>query len=165
MTKKKTHNKRLGVILAITILSLIAIAVPFISSLAFLSSYINIDTDILSVKDLFKGSIGLKTLTENYDIWVLAVYIIFLVLILVKSILAFASHGKRKYATISMLTLLLSIAFIAATYNFSPSAIWADLKNTMTFIKALDYGIYAMVGSPLVIFILNFFAYKKIKTF
>ena len=160
---KKTFRKRVIIILLVLILTLVALAVPIVSSLELASEYVNIDTDILAIPDLFEGDLGFGILTDNWDTWVLAVFMLAAAILVLKLLVAVLLKSRRRFMLASFVTLILAVAYLASTFSFDLEAIQDAVSDIGTFLGDLSYGVYAMIGCPLLAFILSPFAYRKIK--
>lgn len=159
---KPSYTKRVIILILIFVLALVTLAIPVVSSLGFVSDYINIGTDILSITDIFSGTLAFSMITDNLPMLMLAVFLLFALILVLKALISLFSHSKNKYFLLSLITFLLALAYFASTYNFNFTNIINDVTaNVGTFLSNLDYGIYGMIGCPILVLLLGFFAYKK----
>jgi polyferredoxin len=61
---------------------------------------------------------------------------------------------KVKFCIVSLITLLLAIAFLLASFNF-------DFTALIDSIADINYGIFAMIACPLLVLLLSGVSYKK----
>lgn len=149
--------KRRGLVLAlILILSLAALALPIISSLALLPEYINIGVDVLNIADIFGGELGLETITNNLPILLVAVYLLFALILVIVSLCALFIRKKKHFFVFALLALVAAVAFVLSIFGFDFNAVFEGIAD-------LDYGIYGLVACPLLILILSCLSYKKIE--
>ncbi len=149
--------KRRGlVLLLILVFSLLALAVPILSSLALLPDYIDIGVDIFKIADIFGGELGLEVITNNLPILLVALYMLFALILTIVSLLALCTRKKKSFFFVALLALLAAVAFVLAIFEF-------DFNGVLENIADLNYGIYGLVACPLLILILSCLSYKKIK--
>jgi hypothetical protein len=152
----KLVKRRALVLFLVFLFSAIALAIPVISSLAILPDYINIGVDVLTIADIFGGELGLDTITDNLPIILTALFMVFSLISVIISLLALFTKKKKCFGIIALFALVAAVAFALAGFQF-------DFNAAIGGIAGLDYGVYAMVGCPLLILILSLFGYKKIK--
>ena len=153
--EKRYFKKRLLPLLLILILALVGLAVPIVSSLQLVDEYINIEADILDIVDIFNNGFSLDAITDNIPLLALAVFLILSLILALKALFAVFGKKKRGFAILAILTVIVAAVFVLAMYEF-------DFEFLLTDIAALDYGFYALIGCPLLVFLLSLFAYKKL---
>jgi len=151
-------KKRPFMMILIIILSLICIAVPFVSSLELIKDYINIGYDVLSLTSIIQQEITLVTLTDNLAVILIAAYILVLALILFKAIFALIGRKNLRFALISFIAIIVVINLIIYInpnlfYNFS-----VEINSIIN-----NYGLMAMLSLPFVIIITSKLSYSRLK--
>ena len=161
---KKSFRKRGFVLVLVLILALAALAVPIVSSLELVEDYIDIGTDVLSVQDIVSGDLGFSILTDNWDVWILCVYMLFAAVLVLKVLFALITKGRRKFALTAFMLVLLAIVYIAAAqFNFDFDAMTDAVNDIGGLLGDINYGVYAMAGCPLIVFLISGLVYKRIK--
>jgi len=153
--EKRYFKKRILPLLLILILALVGLAVPIVSSLQLVEDYVNIDVDILDIADIFSNGFSLEVITDNIPLIALAVFLLLSLILVIKALIAVLGKKKRGFAILAILTFIVAAVFVTAMYEFDFEFLFAD-------IDALDYGFYALIGCPLLVFLLSLFAYKKL---
>lgn len=153
---KKASGKRIIALLLALILAVVALAIPVVSSLELVSDFVDIDVDILAIADIFEGDLGLDTLTDNLPIIILAVFMVFALILTLILLFALLGKKRKRFGIIALITFLLAAAFLVATFEF-------DFTALIDSIADIDYGIFALIGCPLLVFILSGLSYKKLK--
>ena len=120
------------------------------------SDFVDIDVDILAIADIFEGDLGLDTLTDNLPIIILAVFMVFALILTLILLFALLGKKRKRFGIIALITFLLAAAFLVATFEI-------DFTALIDSIADIDYGIFALIGCPLLVFILSGLSYKKLK--
>jgi hypothetical protein len=154
-TQRKYYKKRIFILALIFIFSLIALAIPVVSNFALAGDYVDIGVDILDITDIFSAGFSLQALVDNLAILLLALFLIFALILTLKAIAAIIGKKKRGFGIFSLLALIAAAAIVFAGFGFDFQALFAS-------ITALDYGIYALIGCPLLVLLLSFLAYRKL---
>ncbi len=158
---KKTYKKRVVVLILILVLAIVSIGVPIVSSLKLLEEHIDIGVDILGVADLFADGFSFDIIKDNISVWVLGVYMLVALILVLKGLFALLVRGKKRFGLAAIITLLLGVVFILAEFDFDFELIGELAGEPKLLAETIDYGVYAMVGAPLLILILSLFTYKK----
>ena len=148
-------KRRSVVMLLILLFSVVALAVPIVSSFEVLSD-IDIDVDILNITDIFDNEIGMDMIKDNLTIIMLAAFMLFALLITIKALCAMFCKKKVRFIFIGVLVLIFAVAFLMSLFDF-------DFTAIIESIDTINYGIFAMIGCPLLVIILSGIAYKRIK--
>jgi len=151
----KIVKRRAIILLLVLVFSLAALAIPIVSSLAILPDYIDIGVDLLKVADIFGGELGLEMITDNLPIVILAVFALLSLILVIISLCALFIRKKKSFSVVAVLALIAAVAFVLAIFEF-------DFNALIDKVADLNYGIYGLIGCPLLVLILSCLAYKKI---
>ena len=154
----KVYKKRFLVLLLVFVLAFACLAIPFISSLEILPDYVSINEDILAVDSIFEGSMGIETITDNASIIILALFVVFSLILTLKALVAIVSLKKCRFGLVAFIVILLGVGFVLTS---NPDLI----SNFESEIKVIieQYALLAMIGLPIIIFLISSLCYKRIK--
>ncbi|MGI6214156.1 MAG: hypothetical protein ACOYIQ_06400 [Christensenellales bacterium] len=150
----KSSKKRVLVIILVTLFALIGAAIPFVSSLGILSDYINIGQDILGIATIFAAPLTLESITANIPLIILALYTLIIAIVFILSVISLFSSKRIGVGLLAFMAFVLGAGYLVTAL---PDLI------TLFVIDGLfdEYGKLALVGLPLLIFIISTLRYKK----
>jgi len=138
------------------LLALIGVAIPFVSSMGVIADYIDIEQDVLAIDVLFSEAPTLESITAEIPLIILALYIIFMAIIFILSVIAIFNCKKIGVGLLAFISFVLGIGYLIT--------ILPDLITYFNIDGLLDeYGKLGMIGLPLLIMIFSSLRYKKNK--
>ena len=154
--KKSSIRKRYVLIILVALLALISVAIPFVSSMGVIADYIDIEQDVLAIDVLFSEAPTLESITAEIPLIILALYIIFMAIIFILSVIAIFNCKKIGVGLLAFISFVLGIGYLIT--------ILPDLITYFNIDGLLDeYGKLGMIGLPLLIMIFSSLRYKKNK--
>lgn len=151
---KKTSKKRIVLIMLATLLALVSVAIPFVSSFGVLPDYIDIGQDIITVDTLFSEAPTLDSITANIPLILLVLFTLFMAVILLLSVISIFSNKKIGIGLLAFIAFVLGVGYLIVALP--------DLVTYFDTDGLLDeYGKLAMIALPLLIFIISGLRYKK----
>ena len=155
----KYYKKRPIVMLLILILSIVCVAIPILTSLGTLSDIVDLEIDILEVSNI-ANDISLENIqsNDNIPLLLLSGFMIFALALMLNTLLALFSMMKHKFGLFALIAFIFAVGFIL-TYN--PN-ILSDPMGEISYILE-NYARIAILGAPLVMFLMSRLSYKEIK--
>jgi len=151
----KVVKRRAIVILLLLVFSLLALAIPIVSSLAILPDYIDLDVDVLKIADAF-SELSLDAIKTNSPVIILAAYMLLSLILVIISLCALFIRKKKSFFIVALLALIAAVAFALSIFKF-------DFNALLDKVTDLNYGIYGLIGCPILVLVLSFLAYKKLR--
>ncbi len=150
----KTSKKRIVLIILVTLLALVSVGIPFVSSFGILSDYIDIGEDILTVDTLVSETPTMDSITASIPLILLVLFTLFMAIVLLLSIISIFSCKKIGIGLLAFIAFVLGVGYLITA-----------LPDLVTYFDTDglfdEYGKIAMIALPLLIFIISKLRYKK----